>query len=44
MNSSVFYTNQTIDSDCNHKHTFCYLCSINAHEHEPTKPRDESLV
>ena len=24
--------------------TFCYLCSINQHEHQPTKPRDESQV
>ena len=24
--------------------TFCYLCSINQHEHETTKPRDESKV
>lgn len=24
--------------------TYCYLCSINQHEHESIKPRDESKV
>lgn len=24
--------------------TFCYLCSISSHEHEHTKPREESKV
>ena len=38
MNTSVFF-------DCDDdQQTFCYLCSINAHEHERTKPRDESQV
>ncbi|CAF4210503.1 unnamed protein product [Rotaria sp. Silwood2] len=51
-NAGVFFTNKTIDSDVtgihktdfhdDHSHTFCYLCSINQHQHERTKPRDES--
>ncbi|CAF3724820.1 unnamed protein product [Rotaria sordida] len=51
-NAGVFFTNKTIDSNLtgihntdfydDHNHTFCYLCSINQHQHERTKPRDES--
>ncbi|CAF4736185.1 unnamed protein product [Rotaria sp. Silwood1] len=53
-NASVFFTNKTIDSDSteihqtdfhdDHNHTFCYLCSINEHQHERTKPRNESKI
>ncbi|CAF4125874.1 unnamed protein product [Rotaria socialis] len=31
-----------IDFSDDHGHTFCYLCSINQHHHEPTRPRDQS--
>lgn len=44
-NTSVFFDNKCNDSDLNDdQQTFCYLCSINQHEHERTKPRDESQV
>ncbi len=33
-----------LDFHDHHNDTFCYLCSINQHEHERTKPRDESKV
>ncbi|CAF1260047.1 unnamed protein product [Rotaria magnacalcarata] len=52
MNSGVLFTDKTIepyvtgihqtDFSDDHGHTFCYLCSINQHHHEPTRPRDES--
>ncbi|CAF3386717.1 unnamed protein product [Rotaria socialis] len=51
-NPGVVFTDKTIGSDLtaiqntdfhdDHGHTFCYLCSINQHKHERTKPRDES--
>jgi len=54
MNAGVLFTDKKMHSDMNehsttdfidnHGHTFCYLCSINAHEHERTKPRDPSQV
>lgn len=47
-NNSRIFVNKTNDSDFQNSHssqrTFCYLCSINQHEHQPTKPRDESQV
>ncbi|CAF1040089.1 unnamed protein product [Adineta ricciae] len=52
MNTGILFTDKTIESDMtgihhtdfsdNHGHTFCYLCSINAHQHERSKPRAES--
>ncbi|CAF3447622.1 unnamed protein product [Rotaria socialis] len=36
------YSYKNLDFHDDHGHTFCYLCSINQHKHERTKPRDES--
>ncbi|UJR15205.1 hypothetical protein I4U23_002164 [Adineta vaga] len=52
MNTGILFTDKTIEPNMsgthytdfsdNHGHTFCYLCSINQHHHEHTKPRDQS--
>ncbi|CAF4045720.1 unnamed protein product [Rotaria sordida] len=52
MNTGVLFTDKTIEPNItgihktdfydDHEHTFCYLCSINQHHHERTKPRDQS--
>ena len=34
----------SLDFHDHHGHTFCYLCSINQHDHERTQPRDPSRV
>lgn len=43
MGIRSFHSDFRRNSHVSHQ-TFCYLCSINQHEHEPTKPRDESKV
>ncbi|UJR31475.1 hypothetical protein I4U23_018964 [Adineta vaga] len=36
------WSNTGVYSYDDYNHTFCYLCSVNAHQHERTQPRDES--